>query len=321
MVVWVDHELPKKVEYRPGDTIISIPTKCGSSWSMNICHQIFTGGDKDFKDIYKEVPWVQFKERPGQPDEELLERWSKLPDPRVFKNNSYPGGGPGSSIEYREDLKYLVVFRNPDEALVSLKLFFETFNMKIWELWGAEKLRQLIVQPDFPTFFEKVVLPGVPGMPVVPPGGLLTMIYLANLNAWWPLRDKPNVLMLHFNDMKTGHEATVRKIAKFLGKELTEEQFAKVFEYTSYRWMKDHQEKFEVQELLPFPMILNNGMIRRGVTGLSRDDGMTPEISATIRSFVDKIVKDPEAREWMYKGGSLQPEVEEPAPRACCNLL
>lgn len=34
-----------------------------------------------------QVPWSEFKERPDQPDEELLERWKNLPAdvPRAFK--------------------------------------------------------------------------------------------------------------------------------------------------------------------------------------------------------------------------------------------
>ena len=67
------------------------PAKSGTTWTMNIFHQLRTGGDPDFKDIYAEVPWLEFKERPDQPDEELIERWKQLPSPRAFKSHSMPG--------------------------------------------------------------------------------------------------------------------------------------------------------------------------------------------------------------------------------------
>ena len=66
MVFWLNPPLQKKIEYRPTDTIISVPAKSGTTWTMNIFHQLRTGGDADFKDIYQEVPWVEFKERPDQ---------------------------------------------------------------------------------------------------------------------------------------------------------------------------------------------------------------------------------------------------------------
>ena len=61
-------------------------------------------------------------ERPDQPDEELLERWKNMPAdvPRAFKTHSMPGPGGGAAPEmgcfatYREDLKYVVVMRNPE---------------------------------------------------------------------------------------------------------------------------------------------------------------------------------------------------------------
>jgi len=312
MVRWMgfDSELQKKVEYRAGDTIISVPQKSGSTWTTNIVHQLRTGGDEDFKDICSEIPWLELRERPNQPDEELLERWSALQHPRCFKTHSFPGDSPGACVSYRENLKYIVVFRNPDEAIVSLQSFFEKMSIKNWELWGALSQREKFIHPDFPTFFEKCVINGMPHMPpeMVPPGGVITMFYLSFINGWWPLRNKPNVLMLHFNDMKSEHELTVRKIAKFLGIDLTKEKFSKVIEYTSFRWMKKNQSKFEMQNVIEFPVLQEGGMIRKGEAGKAMEDGMTPEISATIRSFAEQFVKDKQALEWMYKGGALSPD-------------
>ena len=101
-------------------------------------------------------------------------------------------------------------------------------------------MRDKFVKPTFQQFFDECVLPGFPNMPpeAVPPGGLLTMLFFGFVNGWWPLRNKPNVLMLHFNDMKADHEGTIRKIAAFLGFKPTAEQWPRVLEYTSFPWMK-----------------------------------------------------------------------------------
>ena len=119
---WFSPPLQTKIKYRKGDTLLAVPAKSGTTWTMNIFHQLRTGGDPDFKDIYAEVPWSEFKERPDQPDEELLERWEKMPAevPRAFKTHSQPGpeGAPvpemGCFATYREDLKYVVIMRNPE---------------------------------------------------------------------------------------------------------------------------------------------------------------------------------------------------------------
>lgn len=301
-----------KVEHRPGDTVVAVAAKSGTTWAMNIFHQLRTGGDPDFKDIYAEVPWPQFKERPDQTDEELLERWKKMPDPRGFKSHSSPGpdgaAAPeiGAFLTYREDMKYLVIMRNPEEAIVSYFPFLAAHNPKLWELWNVTEMRETLMRPTFKAFFDEIVLPGFPHMPRdrVPPGGLLTMFYFSFLNNWWPFRGKPNVLMLHFSDMVRDHEASLRKIASFLGMEPTPEQWPKVLEYTSFRWMKEHEEKFEVHTLLPFPLLLPGGMVRKGCSGQSAEDGVTPEISAQIREWAEKMVPDPAARLWLFEGCS-----------------
>ena len=317
MVNWFNPPLQMKVEYRKGDTIIAVPAKSGTTWTMNIFHQLKTGGDPDFKDIYAEVPWSEFKEGPDQPDEELLERWKKMPAdvPRAFKTHSQPGpeGTPmpemGCFGTYREDMKYIVVMRNPEEALVSFKPFLESHNPKAFEYWGVPEMREKFLKPNFKAFFDECVLPGFPNMPpeIVPPGGLLTMLFFGFVNGWWPLRHKPNVLFLHFSEMKADHEGSVRKIAKHLGFEPTEEQWPKILEYTSFAWMKENQAKFEVGTLMPFPFILPGGMVRKGAQGKAAEDGMSPEIQAVIKDWAEKMVPDEAARKWLFEGGALPP--------------
>ena len=134
MPPFISPPLQTKIKYRKGDTLIAVPAKSGTTWTMNIFHQLRTGGDPDFKDIYAEVPWSELKERPDQPDEELLERWEKMPAevPRAFKTHSQPGpeGAPvpemGCFATYREDLKYVVIMRNPEARASPCSQLYET---------------------------------------------------------------------------------------------------------------------------------------------------------------------------------------------------
>ena len=41
------------------------------------------------------------------------------------------------------------------------------------------------------------------------------------------------------------------------------------------------------------------------LSGKAAQDGMTPEISAAIKEWADKMVPDEAARKWMYEGGAL----------------
>ena len=78
----------------------------------------------------------------------------------------------GAFATFRDDVKYVIVMRNPEEAVVSFKPFIEAHNPKLWELWGAAEMRDKFVKPTFQQFFDECVLPGFPNMPpeAVPPG-------------------------------------------------------------------------------------------------------------------------------------------------------
>ena len=155
------------------------------------------------------------------------------------------------------------------------------------------------------------VLPGFPNMPpeAVPPGGLLTMLFFGFINGWWPHRKKENVLLLHFSEMKKDHEGSVRKIAAHLGFTPTAEQWPKILEYTSFKWMKENQTKFEIPTLVkgkdgtPFKLLEEGGMVRKGEAGKAAEDGMTPEIAKDIQDWAAKMVPDEAARRWLFEGG------------------
>jgi len=114
--------------------------------------------------------------------------------------------------------------------------------------------------------------------------------------------------------MKQDHEGSVRKIANFLDLHptYTEEEWSNILEYTSFPWMKQHQEKFEMGTLLrnvngvPFPLFQTGAMVRKGKVGAAAEDGMTPEISVDIHAWAEKMMPDAAAREWMFHGGPIE---------------
>ena len=191
MVNWFQPPLQSKYKFKAGDTIVAVPSKSGTTWTMNIFHQLRTGGDADFKDIYAEIAWVEFKERPDQTDEELFERWDKMPAPQAFKSHNQPGDGPGDFLPYLEDMKYIVVMRNPEEALVSFYPFLAANNPKFFEAWGLDyNIYQL---STFQEFYDEMVMKGFPGMPaeIIPPAGSSPCSTSASSTAGGPSATSP----------------------------------------------------------------------------------------------------------------------------------
>ena len=290
---WVDFELQQQVPWRDGDVICSVPAKSGTTWTMNIVHQLRSGGDPDFKDIYIDVPWLEFVESPTDTREARLERFRAMATSRrrVFKTHAAPPlipyVEPGPNVP---DVKYVVVVRNPEESIVSLKPFIEGHSQAFFDHWKFPKGD--MTRPTFTAFYRDVLV----NMPM----GDMFFGFLAN---WWPLRHRPNVRVFHFSDLKHEPERVIRAIADFLGFSPTKEQWPNILEYCSFDWMKKHQEKFELRHLLGFPMLDSGVMVRKGAVGAAAEDGMTEEISRELRARGAEIIKDPRLLEWFYRGG------------------
>ena len=291
---WIQPQIQQAIKWRDGDVVISVPAKSGTTWTMNIAHQLLTGGTADFRDIYEEVPWIEFLGYPGQPHQEVVDRVEAMSTSRrrAFKTHSAPPAVPFLAGGTESDVKYIVIFRNPEEALVSFRPFLEQHSDEWYDLWQMP--REAMCRPDFTSFYSDVVdSHGMQGM------------FFGFLAAWWPLRDEPNVLFLHFSDMKRNHDASIKKIAAFLGVAPTADQWPTILEYTSFPWMKQHEEKFEASTAGKVPILKSGAMIRKGESGKAEADGMTEEISLHLRQIGKQICPDPTAIAWLYDGGDI----------------
>jgi hypothetical protein len=291
---WINPEMQREIAWRDRDILISVPVKSGTTWTMNIVYQLLTGGDPDFEDIYAEVPWIELVKRPDMPVQELVDDVATMSAerPRAFKSHSAPPALPYVEAGSDKDVRYVVVFRNPEEALVSMKPFIEKHSDQWLEFW--ETPREALVRPDFPAFYHEVI--DAMGM---------NAALFDFLQSWWPLRNEPNVLFIHFTDMKRDHEASLRKIADFIEVEPTEPQWRAINEYTSFPWMKRHGHKFDGNRAADIPVLEPGAMVRKGRAGAAREDGMTEAISEHLERLGREICGDAAARQWFYEGGPL----------------
>src|SRR5204863_4185815 len=98
---------------RPSDVIIASYAKCGTTWLQQLVHSLRTGGDLDFDDISRVVPWIETAADLG-----LDLDGAQRGEPRAFKSHL-------SYDQVPADARYIVSVRDPRDALVSAYRFFE----------------------------------------------------------------------------------------------------------------------------------------------------------------------------------------------------
>lgn len=211
--------------------------KAGTNLLMYICYQICEHGEGEFEHIQDVMPW---------PDAAQPKYWMNLFDKsayqsltgrRVIKTHL-----PVTKVPINDCAKYIAVTRDPKDCAASGYYYF----------------RSLIFGPGTP-----------------PPGVWLE--HMASKEApfgrwddftasWYKMRNRPNVLFLHFDELKDKPIDTLKRIAAFLAIELTDEALHRVAEKTSFEAMKSINSRF-------FPAAqsmwtnVNGSIIRKGQSG------------------------------------------------------
>ncbi|HEU0291966.1 MAG TPA: sulfotransferase domain-containing protein [Anaerolineales bacterium] len=198
----------KGLAYKPGptDVFIVTPPKCGTTWMQQIVHGLRTRGAMDFDEITRVVPWLEMAYDCG------IDIYApQVGDPRAFKSHStfdqLPKGG-----------KYIIVVRDPKDALVSAYHFMEGMFFEK----GSISL-ETFAREDF--FLGRAIH--------------------KHILAFWDRRDDENVLPLCYENMKEDLVGTIERVADFIGISLDEELKHIALKQSDIKFMQQHKHQFE----------------------------------------------------------------------------
>jgi hypothetical protein len=256
------------VNLRAGDVLVMGSMKTGTTWTQQICHQVRTGGDEDFGDIYDVAPFIPFfyMDVPGLD----LNREQKA-SPRVFKSHE-----TYETLPKAEGVKYIVVTRDPTDCLFSMIKFLRRYYSNEDADMTLEDIQRFLQSP---------------------------MVKVTGSNqefivSWWPHRNDPNVMWLFFEDMVADLPGSVDRIAKFMGVELSPEGRTNVLKNSTFEYMAAHKDKFKGEETFvakPFAELAwkpQMGMVRPdgGKIGQGRQ-GLHPGIVQLLEGRWKEIVQ------------------------------
>jgi hypothetical protein len=194
---------------RPTDVIITPFAKCGTTWLQQIVHSLRTGGDLDFDDISRVVPWIETAHDLGI-DLDAPQR----AEPRAYKSHLTHRYVPKGA-------RYIVALRDPRDALVSGYRFSEGWFFEPGAIGIEEYARKRFL--DRSHGFD----------------------YWTHLLSWWAQRDNPSVLLLVYEHMKRDLAGTVQRVARFVDIRLTDALLATVLDQASFETMLANKSKYD----------------------------------------------------------------------------
>ncbi|NVE95537.1 sulfotransferase domain-containing protein [Altererythrobacter lutimaris] len=199
----------KPYEPQDGDVFITCWAKSGTTFMQQMFHQLRTGGDMDFDDISRVVPWD---------DTGALCNFDMTApqnaDPRGFKSHRDYERLPAG-------MRYVVTLRDPKETFVSFYRFMDGWHIEP----GA------IAMEEF--------------LPVWMSGGPGGCDYFTHLLSWYARRKEPDTLLSTYRWAVKNKRAMIERMAKFIGVELTQELADLVDERTTRAFMVEHMDKFD----------------------------------------------------------------------------
>src|SRR5262245_8917261 len=99
--------------FRPGDIVISTPPKCGTSWTQMLCGLLLFDGP-DFPGSISDLsPWLDLYFRT---EADVFAQLDAQQHRRFIKTHT-----PLDGIPVRDDVIYIVVGRDPRDAMVSFE--------------------------------------------------------------------------------------------------------------------------------------------------------------------------------------------------------
>jgi len=318
---------------KDGDLIVATMAKAGTTFMLYCTHQIRTRGrdrnDTLFLDVGITTPWMDLRQSRAGHWAEQKDRYNTtiLPDGRSMKelwdHESYPFrifkshyGPPilpvrrkdGGGKKRQKQLKYLAMVRNGIDVAASMTPFYTSHTEEFRKLWGGfpPAIAEESYNGDTPPAAVKDMLPGGP----------IKMNPFDYAMAWWPYRNDPNVLLLHYTNVRRDLKGHVIKIAKFLGVKLSKRELKVVTERCGLPHMKKKSDLFRVKMVLNQDEGWDNDKTFITTPGALTNKG---GVGTGAAMFSDKVVAqwkkaeedmlghDPVLLKWTREGGELPP--------------
>jgi aryl sulfotransferase len=276
--------------HRPGDIVISTSYKAGTTWTQRIVSLLIFGPGPLTQGMMALSPWIDA--RFFEPETVMHERLGTQDHRRFVKSHL-----PLDAIPYWDDVRYIAVGRDTRDVFMSVFNHYSAYTETMYQLlaYGDPVGGPMPPCPDDPRtlWAEWITTPSFPweydGSP--------WWSHHYHVGSFWKFRELPNVLMVHYADMKADLDGEMRRIAEFCGIDVDESVWPEIVNAARFDSMKEEARKTPGMEL-----VFEGGSDRfffKGTNGRWRDV-LTTEDLELYESAASKL--DAELRGWLESG-------------------
>ncbi|PSB04792.1 sulfotransferase domain-containing protein [Merismopedia glauca] len=271
-----DSTIWNDLQFRDDDIVIATYGKSGTTWMQQILGQLIFNGAEGL-DVAEMSPWLDLRVPPKEVKLPIVEAQTHR---RFLKTHL-----PVDALVFSPKAKYIYIGRDGRDVVWSLYNHHSNAN----ESW-YEALNDT---------------PGRVGPPIGKPPESIQQYFhdwleqdgypfwsiWENVKSWWEIQHLPNVLLVHYAQLKQDLPGQIRRIAEFLNISIDEEKWDAIVEHCSFDYMKQH-----AAQSVPLGGTLWKGgaktFIHQGINGRWRDT-LSPEESQRYEQIArEKLGED-----------------------------
>jgi len=226
--MFFDSAVWNEFAFRDDDIVIATYAKAGTTWVQQIIGQMLFGG-KEGLPVADMSPWLDFT-LPSRADRLSIVKGQT--HRRFIKTHL-----PVDALVFSPRAKYLYIGRDGRDVVWSFHNHHAKFTAQFYEVCNSNPERGPGPRFEPPTddlrqyFHEWFENDGYPFWP-----------FWENIRSWWEIRNLPNVMLVHFDNLKRDMPGEMRRMADFLGIAIDESKWPKIVEYCTFDYMKAHAD-------------------------------------------------------------------------------
>jgi hypothetical protein len=226
--------------FREGDIIISTPAKCGTTWTQMICALLIFQTPELPASLDVLSPWMEMRLRRRRDVWDLYEAQTQR---RFIKSHT-----PLDGLPVDDRITYISVGRDPRDVAVSWRAHMNNidFDAMFAALSAALEPDDYFEAPRVPPEFtdERDAFRYWVDDPTPPQEVAMSLAGLIyHLLGFWEVRDRDDVVLLHYDDLQTDLEGEMRRLAGRLGIEVPEDRWPVLVKAAGFDEMRRRAEE------------------------------------------------------------------------------
>ena len=216
---------------RAGDIYVCTCYKSGTTWTQMIAALLVFQTPNLPAPLNELSPWVDLVSSSKKEMHAIL---AAQPYRRILKTHT-----PLDGLHWHPESRYLFVARDPRDVFISMMNHQENIDTEIERAMAAEMGKTKIVMDMLAATEEERLRDWLTkGFFEWERDGYPYWSVLHHGETFWKHKDKENILLLHFSQMKEDLNGNMRQIAKFLNIEVNEKIFPSLVKAAGFEAMK-----------------------------------------------------------------------------------